>query len=127
LYAAFLRAHDGGAPERWLRFPIEGNKLDTYGLLNVLYAVGHPGAPDLGQRYQMFRGRMPPELLPIGSDPGGNQICLVCAGERAGQVVFWDGAFAADPDAGEEVGWGNVFRIADSLGDFFRCLEEDDG
>ena len=123
-YVAFLLAHNGGSVGHWPRFPIEGCKRDTHGLLHVLYGVGRPKT-DLAQTHQIFRGRMPPELLPIGSDPGGNQVCLVCAGGRAGKVVFWERAFEADPDAGEEVGWGNVYRIADGLGDFFSRLEED--
>ncbi len=65
--------------------------------------------------------------VPHGSDPGGSQVCLVCAGERVGQVVFWEMEFEANTDEGDEVGWGNVYRVADSLGDFFRSLNLDEG
>ena len=127
-YVEFLLAHNGGAigPDWWryLRYPIEGCKQDTHGLLQLFYSVGNPGGnADLVQKHKVFRRRMPPGLLPIASDPGGNQIGLVCSGGRAGQVVFWDQAFEANTDEGEKVGWGNVYRIADSLGDFFRSLE----
>jgi cell wall assembly regulator SMI1 len=125
-YVEFLLAHNGGTIGRWPRYPIEGCKRDTHGLLHVLDNVGDPERNDLVRKHKVFRRRMPTGLLPIASDPGGNQICLVCTGERAGQVVFWERAFEANTDEGEKVGWGNVYRIADSLGDFFRRLELDD-
>lgn len=126
-YVEFLLGHNGGRiGHRWPRYPIEGCKRSTHGLLQVLYNIGGPEGIDLVQKHKVFRRRMPAGLLPIASDPGGNQICLVCTGERAGQVVFWERAFEANTDEGEKVGWGNVYRIADSLGDFFRGLELDD-
>jgi len=122
-YVEFLLAHNGGSVYPWLQFPIEGCQRDTHGLLNGFYHVGDREGNGLVQTHKVFRRRMPPGLLPIACDPGPNQICLVCTGERAGQVVFWERAFEANTDEGEKVGWGNVYRIADSLGDFFRSLE----
>lgn len=126
-YVAFLVAHNGGAAGHWPRFPIEGCKRDAHGLLQVFYHVGPgPDVNELAQKYGVFRRRVPPGLLPIASDPGGNQVCLVCAGDRTGEVVFWERAFEANTDEGEQVGWGNVYRIAGSLDDFFRSLQQDD-
>lgn len=125
-YVEFLLAHNGGSVMPWLRFPIEGCERDTHGLLNGFYNAGDVEGNELIQKHKVFRRRMPAGLLPIACDPGSNQICLVCTGERAGQVVFWEQAFEANTDEGEGVGWNNVYRVADSLSDFFRSLEPDE-
>lgn len=123
-YIEFLLVHNGGTVKPWKRFPIEGCETDTHGLLNAFYNVGDPEGNELVQKYKVFRRRVPPGVLPIACDLGSNQICLVCTGERTGQVVFWDRAHEANTDEGEAAGWGNVHRIADSFGDFLRGLDE---
>jgi hypothetical protein len=45
---------------------------------------------DLEGAYETFRGRMPPNLVPIGMDPGGNQVCISVSGDDHGSVYFWD-------------------------------------
>lgn len=65
---------------------------------------------------------MPAGLLPIGSDPGGNLICLACAGEKARQVFFWERVKEANVHEGEVVGWGNVLLIAESFPAFLLGL-----
>lgn len=130
IYVDFLLAHNGGMvqPLRSLprRFPIQGCKRDTHGLVHVFFNVGSGDAVDLAEEHETFRDRVPSELLPIGSDPGGNLICLACTGQRIGQVFFWERAFEANEDEGEEVGWDNVYFIAGSLEEFFRGLEVDE-
>lgn len=120
-YVAFLLAHNGGrvSPRE---FPITGCRRSAGGMVGVFFNVGTGDSVDLAGEYRTFRRRIPPGLLPIASDPGGNLICLACSGERAGQVLFWEQAFEANTDEGEKVGWGNVFLIAASLADFFRVL-----
>jgi hypothetical protein len=121
-YVEFLLASNGGSFHPWPMYPIDDCPRDASGLLHVLFNVGTGDSVDLAVQHGIHRGRMPAELLPVGSDPGGNLICLACAGERAGQVFFWERAFEADPDAGQEVGWGNVFRVAESFPAFLRGL-----
>jgi hypothetical protein len=124
-YVEFLLAHNGGMVEPLYsrRFPMQGCPRDTHGLIHVFFSVGSGDHIDLADKYETFRDRIPPGLLPIASDPGGNLICLACTGERSGQVFFWEQAFEANEDEGEEVGWDNVFFIAGSLEEFFRGLE----
>ena len=45
---------------------------------------------DVREAYDAYQGRMPPNLLPIGSDPGGNQVCISLSGDDRGFVYFWD-------------------------------------
>ncbi len=99
--------------------PDRGCKRDTHWAVarSVLRRrrTERPG-PDA---HEEFRGRMPAGLLPIGCDPGGNQICLVCSGKRAGGVLG-DGV-RGEHGRGEKVGGGTMYRIADGLGDFFTA------
>ena len=56
----------------------------------------------------------PKELLPIGSDQGGNLICLALFGLRPGAIFFWrSNPF---PDA------QNLYLIADSFDEFMHLL-----
>jgi hypothetical protein len=130
LYVDFLLAHNGGMVQPLCpiprRFPIQGCKRDTHGFVHVFFNVGTGDAIDLAREYKVFRDRVPAGLLPIGSDPGGNLICLACKGKRKGQVFFWERAFEADEDEDEEVGWDNVYFISGSLEEFFRGLEVDE-
>lgn len=128
-YVEFLLAHNGGSVQNMCllprRFPLQGCKHDTHGLIQVFFNVSTGDVVNLAREYKTFRDRIPPGLLPIASDPGGNLICLACKGKRKGQVFFWDQNFEANPDEGEEVWWDNVFFIAGSLEEFFRGLESD--
>jgi hypothetical protein len=121
LYVDFLVARNGGVavPQK---FPIRGCKRDTHGYVQVFYRV-----EELADQARTFRRRMPPGLLPIANDPGGNLICLACegSGKRPGRVFFWEMEFEADTGEGETVGWRNLYHIADNFGAFLRALEPD--
>ena len=68
---------------------------------------------------------MPQGYLPIGCDPGGNQICLVVKGQNYGQVFFWDHEFEADD--GNEPTDDNLTFIAPDFDAFLKSLHESDG
>ncbi len=61
--------------------------------------------------------RVPPGVITIGCDPGGNGICLVVAGERRGQIWFWD--HEREPD---EPDWSNMDLVATSFEAFMKGL-----
>lgn len=122
-YVEFLLGHNGGSFRPWPSYPIEGCPRDTAGLLQCFFNIGAKESTDLVGQYQTHSQRIPPDLLPIASDPGGNLICLACKGEKAGRVFFWERAYEANTDEGEEVGWRNVFAIAESFPAFLRGLQ----
>jgi len=62
--------------------------------------------------------QIPPELLPIAPDPGGNLICLGIAGDVVDKVYFWD-----HEREGHPTDWSNIDLIADSFDAFFARLE----
>lgn len=57
----------------------------------------------------------PEELLPIGSDAGGNQICLSLFGLRPNAIFFWRNAPFSDAQ--------NLYLIADSFDEFMHLLK----
>lgn len=59
-------------------------------LTDVFYGFLPDDTYDLTEALRAYRGRAPANLVPIGSDPGGNQIMLSIEGPDRGKVYFWD-------------------------------------
>jgi hypothetical protein len=121
-YVEFLLARNGGSFRPWPEYRIDGCPRSEGGLLHCFFKIDANARTNLVEEFRVHRGRMPAELLPVASDPGGNLICLACTGEKVGRVFFWERAYEADTDAGQEVGWGNVFPIAENFPTFLREL-----
>ena len=90
-------------------------------------------------RTQFYRsqGRIPEELIPIGDNMFGDQVCLAVLGEHRGKVFFWDHDDERDEaDYWQEHGqgktvpreflYGNVYLVADSFMDFLARLVRDE-
>ena len=75
----------------------------------------YPGIRQVRSTVEPIMGmNWPKELLPIGSDQGGNLICLALFGLRPGAMFFWrSNPF---PDA------QNLYLIADSFDEFMHLL-----
>jgi hypothetical protein len=118
-YQQFLRMYNGGKPKpSGFRFVLRrGHYSDS--VVNWLYAIGGMQGLDLEWNRDTFSHRMPRDLLPIGEDPGGNQICLGIAGDVRGKIYFWDHEREAGGD------WSNVDLVADSFDAFLRGLTAD--
>ena len=85
-YRAFLLEHNGGTPQP-AAFALGCDVSEVH----LLYGL-HDG-PEYAQlewALRTYAGRVPPDLLPIGSDPGGNELCVCLAGGRRGRIYFWD-------------------------------------
>jgi hypothetical protein len=126
-YRLFLLRHNGGRPERDA-FPIVGDPLSDGGLLDWLYCIHDGDQYDLVENATLYRGRMPPELLPIGEDPGSNQICLAVTGPSNGKVYFWDREEEAGED--EKPTYENIYFIANSftemIGGLYKFVLQED-
>lgn len=119
-YRAFLLNYNGGVPKPdgfslvyWGGKP-EENRVSFYGL----GASVHEG-DNLRWTQACFTGRIPSELLPIGDDPGGNQICLCVRGEQSGSVYFWDHELEHAPPT-----YKNTARLATTFSEFVSSLHE---
>ena len=80
---------------------------------------------DYIETYKADEKRLPDVLLPIAHDPGGNLICLSCAGDYAGRVYFWDHETEVDYALEADSTRTNLYPIADSLPQFLASLVEE--
>lgn len=114
-YRSFLLTIDGGRPRKRDTFRIGKHNAS---LLDVLYSVRHEDEEYTLERMRLvFDDRIPEDLLPIGEDQGGSQICLGIGKENYGKVFFWDMEYED-----EQPTYDNVYPIADSFGEFLDSL-----
>ncbi|TDP84793.1 SMI1/KNR4 family protein SUKH-1 [Aquabacterium commune] len=120
-YREFLVGHNGGRPvPYWFSYIDESGQEDTDGV-SSLYGLGFwvPDYRNLQIVHQRFSGRIPPEILAIGDDPCGNQICIATQGERQGQLFLWNHEDEHTPPT-----YRNVIFLADTFNHFINGLHE---
>jgi SMI1 / KNR4 family (SUKH-1) len=116
-YKAFLLATNGGRPERDL-FKINGLEGNSLGRIHLFYALRDPvESCNLDWNLEVFRDRIPADLLPIATTEGADKVCVLIAGERAGAIFYWDG----HAPAGEY----NLYALADDFASFIASLHAD--
>lgn len=120
-YRGFLLAHNGGYPEPDV-FAIRNNPFDDHGLVHYFLCVEEGDVYNLIEWVEDFRGRIPPDFLPVACDPGGNIICLSISGKDVGKVYFWDHEEEVEVDEDKTPGYDNVYLIADSFQEFLGSL-----
>lgn len=125
-YRRFLATHNGGRPTRpcfritWTdqlcasRFPWDD--------LDFLYGLGRDSWADLRARRLCYLDRIPHDCIPIGNDPGPNQLLLAVTGPRRGQVLFWVSDYECEEgDAPDD---SNVGFVAASFQAFLDSLSD---
>jgi len=118
-YRDFLLSHNGGRPEPEL-FPIHGLAKNPVGALQVFFGIDSEiESSDLLWNVEVMAGRLPANCLPIACDNSGDLICLSLYGPDAGSVLFWD-YYGEQP--GPIRGYENVYKIAESFGEFLNAL-----
>ena len=86
-YRDFLLKFNGGSPSP-RNFDLPNEKANP---LHLFYGIGTSvKSDDLTEAIKIFKGRIKNSLIPIASDPFGNQICLGVKGRQKGKVYFWD-------------------------------------
>lgn len=124
-YRNFLLKHNGGQPQPSVfHFKYEsGRYADS--CIDWFLAVYHGEHDNFETYYEMYKGermRLPPELVPIAHDPGGNLICISVIGFRKGAVFFWD--HEKEVGDGESPSYKNIHLIADSFAAFIAKVTE---
>lgn len=90
--------------------------------LEILYGLGDENN-SIPIVYQDYLGGMPCSVCPIGSLPGGNQLCLCHAGLHEGKVFLWDHENELEIQNDEHEDFKNMYLVAESFEDFFKGLE----
>lgn len=118
-YKTFLMKYNGGLPAP-RAFPIEGLKNNPFGVVQEFLGIDCSlETSNLEWNYEVMKGRLPTNLFPIACDDGGDLICLSVCGTDAGSVLFWD--CHTEPPVPS---YDNVYRIANSFGEFLYAMQE---
>jgi hypothetical protein len=122
-YKKFLLNSNGGMPTSHIfavpGFHGQGSSLNSfYGIHNG------PKHHQLDWACEVHKERIPDDLIPIASDAFGNEICIGWKGKRRGKIYFWDHEDELDEQGLSRQDYGNVYLVANSLGEFLDNLKE---
>jgi cell wall assembly regulator SMI1 len=139
-YRAFLLKHNGGAPNpRW--FDCSDGTDVVHSAVESFFSIytkpetetGLSPNMNLTRTIRLYKrtgtSRMPEELIPIGEDGVGNQICLCVSGEHTGCIYYWDHEMECTGGGTYEDGtpvtmWDNCHFVANSFTEFLDSLYE---
>jgi len=92
--------------------------------LDILYGLADTAQfehLDLGRKWRKTRASMPDDIFPIGSDPGGNYVCICLEGEDYGKIFFYDHEEPNEDENGQP-NHQNLYPIGDSFSYFMASL-----
>lgn len=119
VYRSYLLSENGGSSLKHAGFVVP--ELNEKVMLGALYGIGKPSSSlNLATAFDEYKDLLPGGLLPIGEDPGGNQLLLSTEGEEAEVIFFWDRVGLFERRMGK-----NLFRVADNMNQFIQSLEID--
>ncbi len=122
-YVAFLLSYNGGQPEP-NEYPIRGLENNPVGLISEFYGISNVFGEFWGvdEVLDDIHGLVPGWIIPIGTDGGGNYICIDArfGGET---MVYWDRSHFWGSDI-----WRNedLYFVADNFPQFTECLKDFD-
>ncbi|WP_010302603.1 SMI1/KNR4 family protein [Candidatus Odyssella thessalonicensis] len=123
-YRDFILKHNGGLPQP-CRFYFKELK-DNGSYVDFLFGIRRGFNENLLMNIELYRDRVPNNMIPIGDDPGGNLILISLKGPDRGKVYFWDHEMEADSAQGEVPDYSNLTLIADSFDEFINNLRNDE-
>lgn len=91
-YREWLRANGGGVTEDDLKYGTDDLDVDeaTHPVVTIFFGLGVEHAElDLVRSREVYAGRVPDDLTPIGTNDAGDLVCLAVAGEAPGSVWSW--------------------------------------
>ncbi|WP_167333671.1 SMI1/KNR4 family protein [Paracidovorax oryzae] len=77
----------------------------------------------LPYKIKLYKGRIPEEMLPIGSDDGGNLLLISLKGKDRGAVFFWDHEMEAE-DESEQPYYDNIKILSKNFDGFLKFLKD---
>lgn len=121
-YRNFLLQSNGGAPEPD-SFDVPGWTHKASGMQRF-FGIRKGDVNDLDRTCEVYRDRIPNELLPIASDSFGNIIAIGIRGQRRAKIYFWDHEDELDENGLHRQDYSNVFLLANSIDEFLNKLYE---
>lgn len=126
-YRQFLLRYNGGVPDNScfkLSAAAEGSYQDS--VVHYFFGIADNPSLDIGHYFDVYVAakRVPPNMLPIGRDPGGNMILLSLRSTDHGYIYFWDHeleGLVEDPAF-----TGHLVEISRSFQDFVDGLTAED-
>ncbi len=122
-YIKHLLTYNGGRPEKDSFDFFEDGK-DQSSNISKFFALYESEYNNLKKEVLIYKNRIPKELIPIGGDGCGNNICLGIIGEQYNKVYFWDHdmEWYKLTDGGTEPYYNNLYLIANSFEGFINSL-----
>jgi len=120
-YRAFLLRTNGGRPT-----PEESFGDEEFGsMMAMFYAAKHEDITvNIAQEQYAFNERIPEDLLPIGEDRGGSQICIGIGQGNFGKVYFWSMDDEEDLEEGEKPDYRNVYLLTNTCDEFRDTFDD---
>ncbi|MFD2299298.1 SMI1/KNR4 family protein [Paracidovorax citrulli] len=92
--------------------------------LNYFFPLLSKNSTDnLPYKIKLYKGRVPEEMLPIGSDSGGNLLLLSLKGKDRGAIFFWDHEMEAE-DEDQQPYYENIKVLSKNFNDFLKLLRD---
>ncbi len=115
-YRRLLLGGNGGVPSApGLIVPGRPGVPPSTTIIKLFYGIGDAAYASIDWAVDLYGHRMPEGCLPIADDHCGNMVVLRVAGDRSGEVLFWD-------HEQEESDDGPLFPLASSFSMFMRAL-----
>lgn len=124
-YRQYLLTVGGGQPEPEQKLGTGDLDADerTHPVVTFFFGIGvDEDALDLDAALDIYRGRMPDELVPIATNDAGDLVCLQVSGESPGAVWSW--MHEEEGNEEDQPFWGNLTRVADGFTPFVDALQD---
>jgi len=115
-YREFLLKFNGGRPQP-NHFVILNNPSDTHGILEYFFGINAPDYSDIIKQHSIYANRIPKNLFPIATDPGGNLICIDLVTNK---IFFWD--HEEESEEGQIPSLKNIYPVANTFEELLNNL-----
>jgi hypothetical protein len=117
-YRSYLKSANGGQPDFPLGFVIPG--IGDKVVLGVLYGISGDAdnSSNLREALAESNDDFPNGYIPVGEDPGGNQLLLSTSGQHQDEIFFRDRVGFLAKRTGKA-----IFKISDSIDAFIESLQ----
>ena len=122
-YRGFLLETNGGEPSPD-EFIVPGWEGEA-SAVSSFFSISDDKEAGLESEILSFKARIPDSIIPIGTDPGGNLICIGIADTNRGKVYFWDHEDELDENGESKLDFSNTYLVAGSFDEFMENLTDD--